>query len=231
MYEEMTEAQVLALLVKVGVFLKDGHFAYTSGKHGSAYVNKDALYPHTQETNQLCQDIARKFRLPSYSIETVVGPAVGGIILSQWTAYHLTQFATREMTAVFAEKEVVTIDDPAGKGRVCYAETGQFVFTRGYGELVRDKNVLVIEDILTTGGSAKKVVDTVRRAGGTVVAVAALCNRGEVSKAEVGDPPHLFALANIQLDAWEPAECPLCADGVPINMDVGKGRKLVASQK
>jgi orotate phosphoribosyltransferase len=85
-----------------------------------------------------------------------------------------------------------------------------------------------VEDVLTTGGSAKKVVEATRALGGNIVGLGVLCNRGGITPEDVANPPKLFALVNIKLDAWDETECPLCAQSVPINTDVGKGREYLA---
>ena len=210
----INEAEVLDLLGSVNGIITNSHIVYTSGKHGSAYVNKDAIYPHTSATSRLCQAIAEHFA--PKNIDAVLAPAVGGVILSQWTAHHLSGLYGREVLGVYAEK----------------AETGDsFVIKRGYDRLIAGKNVLVVEDVLTTGGSVKKVVETANAIGAKIVGVGALCNRGGISSAELGNVPELYALVNVTLDAWEEATCPLCAKGVPINTNVGKGREYLASKK
>ena len=211
----MQEQEVLQILGKVGAVITNSHIVYASGKHGEAYVNKDAVYPHTKETSRLCRAIAEQFA--DDGVETVVDPAIGGVILSQWTAYHLSEITEREVFGVYAEK----------------AEGGDaFVIKRGYDKVVAGKNVLVVEDVLTTGGSAKKVVEAVRALGGKVVGLGALCNRGRVMPQDVADPPKMFALVNVTLDAWDEADCPMCKQGITINTDVGKGREyLLRKQK
>ncbi|OHA73643.1 MAG: phosphoribosyltransferase [Candidatus Wildermuthbacteria bacterium RIFCSPLOWO2_01_FULL_48_35] len=211
----MQEQEVLQILGKVGAVITNSHIVYASGKHGEAYVNKDAVYPHTKETSRLCRAIAEQFA--DDGVETVVAPAIGGVILSQWTAYHLSEITEREVFGVYAEK----------------AEGGDaFVIKRGYDKVVAGKNVLVVEDVLTTGGSAKKVVEAVRALGGKVVGLGALCNRGRVMPQDVADPPKMFALVNVTLDAWDEADCPMCKQGITINTDVGKGREyLLRKQK
>jgi orotate phosphoribosyltransferase len=102
-----------------------------------------------------------------------------------------------------------------------------FVFRRGYDKLIPGKQVLVVEDVLTTGGTVKKVVGAVRELGGIVVGVGALVNRGGITAKDVGDVPRLGALINITLDVWDEKACPLCEQGVPINTDVGKGREFL----
>ena len=81
---------IITILKQVGAVITDSHFVYTSGKHGSVYINKDALYPHTQETSQVGKMMAEKYQ--HRTVDVIVGPALGGIILSQWTAYHLSKF-------------------------------------------------------------------------------------------------------------------------------------------
>lgn len=209
----MKEQQVLELLGKVGAVIKDSHIVYTSGKHGTAYVNKDAVYPHTKETSELCRAIAQQFA--EDGVDVVIAPAIGGVILSQWTAHHLSGITGREVFGLYAEK----------------TENGDgFVIKRGYDKLVAGKNVLVVEDVLTTGGSAKKVVEAVRVLGGNVIGLGVLCNRGGIIPSDVANPPKLFALVNVKLDSWDEANCPLCAQNIPINTDVGKGREFLAKK-
>ena len=128
------KSTIIDILKNVGAVLTDDHFVYTSGKHGSVYINKDALYPHTTETSQVGLIFAQKFK--DRDIDVVAAPALGGIILSQWAAYHLSRLKGKEVLGVYTEKT---------------PEKNQ-VFTRGYDRLVKGKNVLVIEDLTTTGG-------------------------------------------------------------------------------
>ena len=100
---------------------------------------------------------------------------------------------------------------------------------RGYDKLVGGKRVLVVEDVLNTGGSIKDTIAAVRRAGGDVVLAAALVNRGGVTAAGV-DAPALVALLDVALEAWDADTCPLCREGVPVNTDVGKGREFLAQR-
>ena len=194
-----------AILAEVGAVITDSHVVYTSGRHGVAYVNKDAVYPHTARVSELCRLLADRAR--ALRPEVVCGPALGGIILSQWTAHHLGALA------VYAEK----------------LPAGGIGLRRGYDRLAATRRVLVVEDVLNTGGSVRETVSAVRDAGGEVVAVAALCNRGGVTARDL-DVPALMALLELSLDSWEAAACPLCRDGVPINTDVGKGREFLASR-
>jgi len=208
----MNERQILEMLSDVGAIITDSHIVYTSGKHGNAYINKDAVYPHTSDISALCRNIAEQFM--DDNVDIVIAPAIGGVILSQWIAHHLTSLIGREVLAVYAEK---------------YGD--DFVIKRGYDKLIARKRVLVVEDILNTGGSAKKVVVATRAIGGEVVGLGVLCNRGGVTTQDVADVPKLFALVSVTLDAWDEAECPLCIQKIPINTDVGKGREFLANKK
>src|SRR3990167_8842425 len=143
-------SDILEILKKTGALLTNGHFVGTSGKHIDTYINKDALYTHPEETSQVCRMIAQKAK--DFEIDVVVGPALGGIVLSQWTAYHLSKIKNKDIMAVYTEKT---------------PEGGQ-KFTRGYDKIVEGKNILIVEDAPTTGGSAKKVVDVVQAAAGKV---------------------------------------------------------------
>ncbi|HBE90253.1 MAG: hypothetical protein A3E37_02320 [Candidatus Andersenbacteria bacterium RIFCSPHIGHO2_12_FULL_46_9] len=247
----MTEQKVLEILEKVGAVITNSHIVYTSGKHGTAYVNKDAVYPHGKETSALCQAIAEHFA--QYPIDVVVAPALGGIMLSQWTAHHLSALTGREILGIYAQKDERSIFKCDGEepcevsinyvarlfpmkfiiqpGEELLVTSGNFVIRRGYDKDCVGKNVLVVEDVLTTGGSAKKVINVTRQLGGKVVGLGVLCNRGSVTPADVADPQELFALVNVKLDAWDEATCPLCAKGVPINTDVGKGLEYLARQQ
>lgn len=206
----MTEADVLDLLERVGAF-RAGHFVFTSGRHGDKYINKDAIYPYSRETSALCKAFAQHFK--DERAEVVVGPAIGAAILSQWTAYHLTEMNGRDVLSVYADKD----------------GAGGFVLRRGYDRLVRGKRVLVVEDLMTTGGSVHKVIDVVRAAGGEIVGVGAICNRGGVKADDIGSPPRLVSLVNVQLDSWDEGACSLCERKIPVNTDIGHGKAFVAS--
>ena len=97
-----------------------------------------------------------------------------------------------------------------------------FVIKRSQDKFVKGKRILIVEDVLTTGGSVKKVSETILAMGGIVVGVGALCNRGNVLAEAIGVPV-IKSLINVTLDAFDEADCPLCARNIPINTAVGKG--------
>ncbi len=253
----MNEMEALQLLGSVNAVIKDSHVVYTSGKHGTAYVNKDAVYPHTRVTSALCRAIAEEFA--GDSVEVVIAPAIGGVILSQWTAYHLSEITGREVLGTYAEREYVEEvlialgansrpvnlklpfgghdDEPReltllkGQKIILRKEEFSFVAKRGYSKLLAGKNVLVVEDVLTTGASARGVVVATRAHEGNVIGLGVLCNRGGITPPDVADPPKLRALVNVKLDAWDAVDCPKCREGVPINTEVGKGKEFLAGRR
>ena len=201
---------IVTLLKKANAVITDSHIVYTSGKHGSVYVDKDALYPHTEMASEVGRMMAEKFK--DADVEVVVGPMLGGIILSQWTAHHLTQMTGREVLSVYTEKD---------------AESNQIFSRRRYDRHVKGKKTLIVEDITNTGGSAKKVVDTVKAAGGNIVALCVMINRDptNINSDTMGAP--FYPLGVIEAEAIDAAECPLCKKGVPVNTDVGHGKAFL----
>ncbi|KKW47879.1 hypothetical protein A3C21_03440 [Candidatus Kaiserbacteria bacterium RIFCSPHIGHO2_02_FULL_59_21] len=207
----MTESEVLDLLQKVGAF-RSGHFVFTHGRHSDSYVNKDALYPYTRDTSLLCKAMAERFA--DKGIEVVAGPTMGAAILAQLVAYHLSELTGKEVYGVYADKD----------------GQGGFVLRRGYDDIVKGKKTLVVEDLTTTGGSIKKVVEVARAAGGDVVGAIAIVNRGGVTKEQVGDPPVFASLVELHLESWDESECELCKKGIPVNTDIGHGREFAAKK-
>lgn len=208
------EQEVLRILSGAGAVITNSHVVYVSGKHGSVYVNKDAVYLNTEEISTLCKTIAERFA--NNKVEVVIGPAIGGVILSQWTAHHLSKITGRKVLSTYAEKT---------------KDGDTFVIKRGYDKIVAGKRILVVEDVLTTGGSVKKVIEAVRALNGEIIGLGVLCNRGGIVPQDVANPPKLFALVNVELDAWDEEECPLCAQNVLINTDIGKGREYLARKE
>ena len=183
----MTEDAVKDLLIKTGAIM-DGHFLLTSGLHSPHYVEKFNVLQQPKYTQMLCEAMAEKFR--DQNIETVVGPMTGGILLAHETGKAL---GTR---AIFTER----VD-------------GKMAFRRGF-TLRKGERVLIVEDIVTTGGSVKEVIAAVKEAGGVPVAVSMLVDRSG-GKASFGDVP-CTALLRMDVETYTPEECPLCKSGIPM---------------
>lgn len=206
----MTEQEeILSILNKIGAVLANGHFVLNSDKHSAVYVEKEKVILHTKEISKLCRVIAERFA--NDYVETVIGPGTNGGILSQWIAYHLTEFTRHETLSTYADK----------------TEKKDFIIRYNFAKNIPDKRILVVDDVISTGGSAKKVIEAVRAIRGNVVGLGALVNRGNVTPKDVGDVPKLISLVNIKLDIYEEGNCPLCSRNIPINTKVGHGKEYL----
>ncbi len=181
MQTPLNPEQIEQALRESGAWL-EGHFLLASGRHSAQYIEKFRLLEQPRLTSQLCAEIARRFE--NDDIECVVGPVTGGIILAFEVARILG------VRAVYAERA----DD--GKG---------FALRRGF-ELKPNEKCLVVEDIVTTGGSAQKVVELVRANNGHVGGVALLVDRS--NGALQIDAPRVESLLTMQVESWAPGEAP-----------------------
>jgi len=208
----MTENRAVRIIRDAGALRVNGHFVYTSDLHGDTYVDKSRLTLHPDIVHTLAWPMADPF-MKDDAVDVVVAPVIGAIPFGMYAAEHLTnERAPRKTKFVYAEK----------------APDGTFIFRRGYDKDVAGQRVLIVEDIITTGGTSKKIVDLVRKTGGTVVGVSALWNRGGIMSSTLG-VPRLISLVNHVFPQWTPEECPLCAQGIMVNTDVAHGAKFVAS--
>lgn len=214
------DSKIIKILKKVGAILVSDHFVYTSGKHGSVYINKDFLYPHTKETAQVGKMFAEMFK--NKAIDVVAAPAVGGTLLCTWTSYYLSRFKKKEIYSVYTEKD---------KGTTTSAAESEQIFRRGYDRFVKGKKVLVLEDLTTTGISVKKTVEAVKEAGGKVVAVGVMVNRNPkgVGKKLLGAP--FYSLGIFPAEAFDEKDCPMCKKGMPVNTKIGHGKKFLEHNK
>jgi orotate phosphoribosyltransferase len=167
--------------------LREGHFILASGRHSPLYLEKFQVLQHPVETERLCAAIAAWAR--SLDIETVAGPTTGGLNLAHEVARQLG------VRAIYAERR------ENGMGRE---------FRRGFS-LRSDERVLVVDDIMTTGGSVHETVDAVRSAGGHVAGAAVLVDRSG-GAADVDVP--VEALWRLDIPSYVSSECPLCAKGI-----------------
>lgn len=183
----MNDQDVLDLLKKSGALL-EGHFKLASGLHSDKYVEKFRLLERPEITEELIRELASRVR--QYEPEVVVGPVTGGVILSYEMA---RQLGTK---AYFTEK---TAD-------------GGMELRRGFD--VQGKRVLLIEDIVTTGGSVLKAAEAVRKAGGEVVAFAILVNR---SSGRFQPEAPVEALVTLEIQTWQPDALPEHLANVPLD--------------
>ena len=181
-----TQEMTREILTRLGA-LKQGHFRLTSGLHSDRYMQCAALFQFPKESEQLCAALAEKFA--GQKIDLVAGPALGGIIMAYEVARALG------VPNIFSERE-----------------DGKMTFRRGF-RIEAGQKVLVVEDVVTTGGSVKEVIGLVRAAGGEVVGVGSVVDRGG-GKADFGVPFH--ALMTLEATNWKEEDCPLCKEGMPI---------------
>lgn len=183
----MTQDEVKELFIKTGAIM-EGHFLLTSGLHSPLYVEKFQVLQHPKYTEQLCIALAEKFL--EDNIEVVVGPITGGILLAHEVGKRL---GTR---AIFTERE-----------------NGKMTLRRGF-VIKPGERVLIVEDIVTTGGSIKEVLNVVVEQGGIPVGIGMLVDRSG-GKASFGEVPYK-ALLNLDVTTYDPSNCPLCKENIPM---------------
>jgi orotate phosphoribosyltransferase len=184
----MPSEDLLDVLRRVGA-LKEGHFLLSSGRHSDRYVEKFDLLRRPKATEAVCRGFVERYR--DRSIDVVVGPTTGGILLAFEVARQL------EIESAYAERR----DD--GAGREIRRGT---VFPPG-------ARVLVVDDILTTGGSVRESLEALRRHEVEIVGVTVLVDRsGGAVRFEVP----LTALATSDVQTWTADDCSLCQAGTPL---------------
>ncbi|MGD0496924.1 MAG: orotate phosphoribosyltransferase [Bryobacteraceae bacterium] len=181
---------VLELFRSAGAYLQ-GHFRLSSGLHSSAYLQCALVLQHPAEAEKLGRLLAAEIRsLARGKIDLVVSPALGGLIIGHEVARALgTRF-------VFTERD----------------SSGKMVLRRGFA-VAPGETAVVVEDVITTGGSTLDVVETLRAARAHVVSAGSIIDRSG-GRADVGAPR--AALATLDVESYEPGKCPLCAAGIPV---------------
>ncbi|MDE6189672.1 MAG: orotate phosphoribosyltransferase [Clostridia bacterium] len=179
----MTQEQALDCYKKTGAVLK-GHFKLTSGRHSDTYMQSAKLFIDTKQSERVCKALAEK--LEGEKIDLVVSPAIGGILMGYEVARQLG------VPNIFAERE-----------------NGEMTLRRGFS-IEQGAKVVVVEDVVTTGGSVKEVVKLVQSLGAEVVAVASLVDR---SNGAVDFGVKYVNLISMEVVSYEPEECPICKEG------------------
>ncbi|MCS6953906.1 MAG: orotate phosphoribosyltransferase [Bryobacterales bacterium] len=183
-------AEILELFERVGAHLR-GHFRLTSGLHSSEYLQCALVLQHPEHAERLgCELAAALAAVAGPGIELVAAPALGGVIIGHETARAL------RARFLFAERDA----------------NGEMVLRRGF--TVRPgEAAVVVEDVVTTGGSTREVISLLARGGARVLAAASIIDRSG-GQADVGVPR--VALATLRVTAYRPEDCPLCRQGVPV---------------
>lgn len=188
---------VLELFERAGAILQ-GHFQLTSGRHSGTYLEKFQVLQSPERTAALCSLIAERFA--DDGVTLVAGPTTGGIILAYETARQLNlRYGQERVRGIFAERAA------GGEGRV---------FGRGFA-IRPGERTLVVDDILTTGGSIRDVIRAVQEAGAEPLGVGVLVDRSG-GTVDFGLP--LFGCLSLQIDTFPPEDCPLCRQGLPLKV-------------
>ncbi|MBS6942534.1 MAG: orotate phosphoribosyltransferase [Clostridiales bacterium] len=182
----MDRAEMERIFKQTGLML-EGHFLLTSGRHSNRYMQCAKLFQYPEYSEMICKDLAGRFA--GQKIDLVVGPAVGGIIMSYEMA---RQF---NVPNIFAERE-----------------NGAMTLRRGFS-IPEGAKVLVVEDVVTTGGSVREVMDIVAEAKAEVVGVCVVVDRSG-GKIDFGVP--FEAAYETEIQSYEPSQCPLCEQGLEL---------------
>ncbi len=179
----MTQTQILDIFTKTGALLS-GHFLLTSGRHSDKYFQCAKVLQYPEYTERLCSIIVDRFK--DSEIDTVIAPAIGGLVVGQEAARQLNK------RFIFAERE-----------------NGKLILRRGFS-LDNNEKVLVCEDVVTTGGSVFEVIDIVKSNNADVVGVGFIVDRSN-GKVSFGFPQ--ISTLKMNVISYLPEECPLCKSG------------------
>jgi orotate phosphoribosyltransferase len=176
---------LLKIFQETGALL-EGHFQLTSGLHSARYLQCALVLQHPQHAEFVGRGLAAKFS--DDRVDAVVAPAIGGIIVAHETARAIGA------RALFTERE-----------------GGAMTLRRGF-RLNRGERVLVVEDVVTTGGSTRETIEAVINADGVVIGAGSMVDR---SGGTVDVGVRRQSLLTLEVPSWDPSECPLCKQGVP----------------
>jgi len=191
----MNENEILGIF-RAHAALLEGHFVLSSGLHSDRYIQCALVLQHPRIAEQLCSELAGKLR--HLGVSVVAAPALGGVIVAHEVARALG------VRALFTERQ-----------------EGAMTLRRGFN-LALGEPTLVVEDVITTGGSTRETMKCVEQAGGEVVGVGALIDRSG-GAADLGVPK--ATLVTLQVQNYNPADCPLCRSGLPAVKPGSRTRK------
>ena len=179
----MDQKEILEIFKKSNALL-EGHFLLTSGRHSDRYMQCAQVLRFPDYTEKLCKVIVDAYK--DAGVELVIGPAMGGILVAYEVARQLG------VPNIFAERE-----------------NGKMTLRRNFS-IEKGQKVLVVEDVVTTGGSVQEVIDIVREQGGEVVGVGVLVDRSN-GKVDLG--VKLCPVLSMDVVSYEAADCPMCKAG------------------
>lgn len=182
----MTNTEIIDMLKEAEVLL-EGHFLLTSGRHSDRYMQCAKIFQNAKYSVPLCAELAEKYK--NDNVEVVIGPAIGAIQMAYEVGKQLG------VKNIFAERE-----------------NGEMTLRRGF-TIEKGQRVLVVEDVVTTGGSVREVIDLVKENGGTVVGVGSIVDRTG-GKIDFGVP--YKSAFSMDITSYEADECPICKTGAPL---------------
>jgi orotate phosphoribosyltransferase len=177
---------MLEIFKQTGALL-EGHFKLTSGRHSNTYFQCAKVLQHPEHLMVVCGEIAGHFS--HKEIDTVISPAIGGIVVGTEVGRQLG------VKTIFAERK-----------------DGRMTIRRGFS-LEKGERVLVVEDVITTGGSVQEVIEQVKAAGAVPVGVGSVVDRSNGKVRLIDDQ---YSVLSMEVVSYDPEECPLCRSGVPI---------------
>lgn len=179
----LTHEEAVKIFTQAGALL-NGHFILTSGRHSNQYMQCALVLQYPDYTEKLALHLAEKFR--DENVDLVIGPAMGGIIVAYEVARQLG------VPGIFTERK-----------------DGVMQLRRGF-EIKPGQKVLVVEDVVTTGGSVREVIEVVEKMGGVVAGVGVLVDR---SGGSIDFGVRKEAVLTMHIESWESDNCPLCQAG------------------
>jgi orotate phosphoribosyltransferase len=185
----ITQDAVLELFRATGAYLQ-GHFRLTSGLHSGEYLQCALVLAHPRHAESLGQALAEQLRALAGEVDVVVSPAMGGLMIGH------------EVARAFGVRHLFTERDAEKK----------MTLRRGFAVRPGER-VVVIEDVITTGGSSVEVIELLRSAGAVVAGAGSIIDRSG-GAADLGVPR--AALATLRVVTYDPAQCPLCQQGLPV---------------
>ena len=192
----MESGELLTLLQNTDAML-EGHFLLTSGRHSDVYIEKFRILEDPNALDQVCRAMAKI--VMDENVELVLGAAIGGILIAGGVGRHLS------VRHIFSERV-----------------NGKMELRRGFS-IIKGQRVVIVEDIITTGGSVFELIQLVNEQGAKIVQVVNLVHR---SSTEINFGVPSTALLTIPSESWEPNDCPLCKQEMPVTERGRTGKKM-----
>jgi len=219
MTTDRMERYAKEVLINLKAVIYNSHFVYTSGKHGSAYLDKTAICLDPVAMKFLCHFLAQKIPgIVKERIQVVVGPALAGIAVANTVVLTLNDCrldAEPKIHFAWVEED----------------KRGEKSLRPTFQKIVKGQNILLVDDVINTGHSLMATIKLLEKHGARVLAVATLYNRAEYDP-HLFDPIPVYSLITVKLqEIYPPEECPLCRQGVPINTEFGRGKEFLEQRE